>query len=277
MFRRKRKLHRAFAMPAFQNKRTFIQIPRHRAARSMARCARARRQMQRHIRHIQSLLDVQLASLSLRIHAIPIVEAIRHVAGLLNLHQRNAAAQRMHHARRNVIHVAGFHVHHVQACTNRFAALFAGVRQHIPAHALADAIDNLRVRLRIQNHPRFRLAELALFIRAGIGVIRMHLNGKPVSGGNELEQQREFLSDLRAAHRLAVCIEQLAERMPLAVAALKTGQHGHFKAFSRSRIRNRLMQGAQSLAAPRRRASITEGRKHFNRFHFVPPLQTLFF
>ena len=29
-------------------------------------------------------------SFSLRIHAIPVVEAIRHVAGLLNLHQRNA-------------------------------------------------------------------------------------------------------------------------------------------------------------------------------------------
>ena len=89
---------------------------------------------------------MQFPLLACLIHAIPVVEAVGHVGGLLDLIEHDALADGVHHAGGNVQHVAGSHIHPLQQRLHR-AAPGGSLPQLLGGGAGLHAEDQLRAGL----------------------------------------------------------------------------------------------------------------------------------
>jgi hypothetical protein len=89
----------------------------------------------------------------------------------------------------NVNGIAGLH----RDVAQQFAQRSVGYARKVflARRVACPAVDQLCVGLRVENVPALRLAEGLMLDSLGIGVVGMHLHGKPVVCGNDLRQYRK--------------------------------------------------------------------------------------
>ena len=132
-----------------------------------------RRILVRNHRHIDGLLDMQVACVALIVLAVEVVDAVCRVAALLRLQNRDAAADGMDGAARNEEEVAFLHFDMAQktlpvACGDHFRELFfcLGIV----------SVDDFGIVIGIDDVPAFGFPQLAFMLQS-ISIIRMHLDG----------------------------------------------------------------------------------------------------
>ena len=170
---------------------------------------------------VEALLQVERALGAVRLHAVVVVDAVGHVAGLLGLQDGRARLDGVDGTRVNLEEVALVDGQHIQqvvpaALLDHLGKLGAVVR--------ALAHDDGRARLAVKNVPALLLAQGTVLVLGRIGVVGVHLDGEVALGVDDLHQQGELrigaLGGGNGAKHLAVALPQLGEAHPGKAAAV---------------------------------------------------------
>jgi len=129
---------------------------------------------------------VQFPQLPVFSDPAPVPEAVRHVAGLLNLVALDSGAQRVDRPAGNIEHVSGPDLHPVQAFLQP-AFLYDGFQVFSVG---INPVNQPGSRRRVQNIPRLAFPEFPLMAQR-VRVVRVHLNGKALLRVQQLQHQRE--------------------------------------------------------------------------------------
>ncbi len=192
----------------------------------------------------KALVDVQLA------RAAVVVEAVRHVGGLLSFKQDDAGADGVHGAGIDEDHVAFFDWNLLDHGFERVVG--DGLSHGFHAAARLEPERHRRARPGVEHVPALRLAA-GLSGLLGQRVIGVYLYGKLVVGKQYLHQQRVitcFIA-MRSEQCIGIGRGKLAERASLLIAgldeALRTGEPGFTDRLGRAVV----VPGGEVARAPR--------------------------
>ena len=140
---------------------------------------------------------MKLPRFAVAVDAVPIEESVRRVAGLLNLGDQEAGAERVHRARFEKDAIADLRLELMEAIVAGAGGELAFERAAVDARSQA-RID-FAPRFRGQHDPGFRLAEVGRRKHRALSVVRVHLHRERELGVEEFQQQRELRLRMAAA------------------------------------------------------------------------------
>ena len=125
-----------------------------------------------------------------------------------------------------------------------------------------------------QDVPALLLAQAAVLVLAGVGVVGMHLDGQVVCGVDDLDEQREYVA-LAAAEQLAMVGPQPREGLASILAGrdgvIAVGMRGDRPALAHGTVRN-LIPEVVRHAATAPDLTLEVGHELDDRIHRLHPL-----
>ena len=165
------------------------------------------------------LRDMQLAAHPRHVDAVPVVDAVGGVAGLLDLGHHDARAERMDTTCRDEKHIVFLHLLVVEHRLQLIVFQYVGIVHS--RHLAVEAHDEFGVFVGLHHIPHLGLA-VAQTALLGQLVIGMHLHREPVVGVDDLQQERELLTifvEDRLPHQVAhESLHQVVDLVALEVA-----------------------------------------------------------
>ena len=147
-----------------------------------------RRQRRRRSHGRQRFPHVQRPRPAVQAHAVPVVEAVRHVGGLLDLGQKHARPDGMDEAGGHPHEIARRHPPHVQQV--RHAPFGDGRFQGVDRRAGHETLHDPRVRLGVEDDPALGLGGRSPCpVRRGRVARGVYLHAQAVGGVDELDQE----------------------------------------------------------------------------------------
>ena len=188
------------------------------------------------------------------IHTVIIIKAVCQIGVLLDFGDQRARPDRVDRPCFNVKYIVLFDGYLLQIFFQ--LAVFYGAADGFLVRLMVQTVNQTRFGRRVEDIPHLRFSELTVFMRGGVFVIRMNLNGQILLRVDQFDQYRKFsLCARMRAQKFRMPLKHLRQRHSLECAAdngaRPVGMRGTFPCFRQRRHRNVFPEIViQPLAAP---------------------------